>query len=76
MVCVTGVLVGIFSTLLILLVAGPFLAKWVMKRKASAVMEDVGNKMADFMGTEDNLNENKEEINGIKEDSQEKDYAN
>jgi len=72
MVCVTGVLLGIFSTIVTLGIVAPLLVKWMMKRKANVVMQDVSSKMAAFIGTETEteINDKKEVEDGIKQDNE------
>lgn len=68
MVCTTGFLLGIGSTIVIGGLAALILSKWIMNKKTSSFMDNV---IADATEKFNNLNVNKEETNGIKENSEE-----
>lgn len=65
MVCTTGFLLGVISTVITLVVVAPLLIKWLMKRQTSVLMDDIGKKVAAFTGNQTELNITEEETNGI-----------
>ncbi len=71
MVCMIGFGLGILSTIVTLGIVAPLLVRWMMKRKKSALMEDVSSKVGAFMGNQTEINDEEGGKDGIRKDSEE-----